>query len=247
MVVLGRDGDLGAYARLSGDGADLDDAVVDLGDLKLEEPADEVGVGAGDHDGRTLALATDGGLVVVRVAHVDDDGLQALVVRVVLARGALVALVGETALVEMGKLGLDALANLDDREVGRGLEHRAGDDVTNALRELLVDLETGGVAHDGADLGLGVLRCDAGGVGRGDVLLVKVEVLAGLLVVGLLLGDELVDVDLAGGVVDGDARAKGKVKDVGVALGERLLQAVEQVQLVDVLLLAERHQRFHHL
>ena len=247
MVVLGRDGNLGADAGLAGNGANLDDAVVDLGDLKLEEPADEVGVGAGDHDGRTLALAADGGLVVVGVAHVDNDGLQALVVRVVLAHGTLVALIGIAALVEVGKLGLDALADLDDREVGRGLEHRAGDDVTNALRELLVDLETGGVAHDGADLGLGVLRCDAGGVGRGDVLLVKVEVLAGLLVVGLLLGDELVDVDLAGSVVDGDARAKGKVKDVGVALGERLLQAVEQVQLVDVLLLAERHQRFHHL
>ena len=78
-------------------------------------------MGAGDHDGRTLALAADGGLVVVGVAHVDNDGLQALVVRVVLAHGTLVALIGIAALVEVGKLGLDALADLEFDVVKSGV------------------------------------------------------------------------------------------------------------------------------
>ena len=193
---------------------------------------------AGNHDGRTLALAADDGLGVVGVADLDDEGLDALVVGVALALRALVALVGEATLVEVGLLGLHALADLDDREVGRGLEHGAGHDVADALGELLVDLDASGVAHDGADLGLGVLRGDAGGSGRGHVDLVELGVLAGLRVL-LALGDELVDVDATRGAVDGDAGAKRQVQHVGVALGQGLLEAVQQVELVDVLLLAE--------
>ena len=37
------------------------------------------------------------------------------------------------------------------------------------------------------------------------------------------------------------------MQDLGIALGKRLLEAVDQVELVDVLLLAERHQRIHHV
>ena len=196
--------------------------------------------------GRTLALAADGGLGGVRVADVDDDRLETLVVGVALAGGALVALIGVAALVEVGQLGLDALADLDDREVGRGLQHGAGDDVADALRELLVDLLAGGVAHDGADLGLVVLGGDARRSRRGHVDLVELGVLAGLGVL-LALGDELVDVDAARGAVDGHARAEGQVQHVGVALGEGLLEAVEQVELVDVLLLAQKLKGLHHL
>ena len=246
VIVVGRDGDLGAHARLAGDGADLDDAVVDLGDLDLKEATEQVGVGAGDHDGGTLALAANDGLGVVGVTHADDQGLDALVVQVALGDGALVELVGVTALVKVGQLGLDALADLDDREIGRSLQDGAGDDVAHALSELLVDLHTAGVAHDGADLGLGVLGSDAGGSGRGDVDLLELGVIASL---GVLLahGHKLVDVDTAGGAVNGHAGAKGKVQDVGVAFGQRLLKAVDQVELVDVLFLAEKLKGFHHI
>ncbi len=92
-----------------------------------------------------------------------------------------------------------------------------------------------------------MLRGDAARVGGRDVDLVELGELARLLVERLVLGDELVDVDLAGGAVDRDAGAPVEVQDVGVALGERLLEAVEQVELVDVLLLAERDERLHHL
>ena len=66
-----------------------------------------------------------------------------------------------TTLVKMGQLGLDAIADLDDREVGRGLQHGTADKVTDTAGKLLVDLLAGGVAHDGVDLGLGVLGGDA--------------------------------------------------------------------------------------
>ena len=57
----------------------------------------------------------------------------------------------------------------------------------------------------------------------------------------------VVQVDLAGGAVDGHLGAPLKMQDLGIALGERLLQAVDQVELVDVLLLAKLHQGGHHV
>ena len=51
-LLAARDGDLGAAARLAGDGLDLDRAGVDLGDLELEQAAQEVLVGPADVDQR---------------------------------------------------------------------------------------------------------------------------------------------------------------------------------------------------
>ena len=199
----------------------------------------------GDDDRGTLALAADGRLVAVGVAHVDYDRTDALVVDVALACRPLVALVRVAALIEVGQLGLDALADLDEGEVGGGLQHGAGDDVAHSLRELLEDLLTGRVAHDLGNLGLGVLRGDARGVLGRDVDLLEVVELASL-VVDVPLGNELVDVDTSGRTVNGDACSEVEVQDLGVTLGQGLLEAVDEVELVDVLLLAERHQCFHH-
>lgn len=52
------------------------------------------------------------------VAHIDDEHLNALVVAIVFAHRTLVALVGVALLVVMRKLGLNAIANLHDGEVG---------------------------------------------------------------------------------------------------------------------------------
>ena len=169
-----------------------------------------------------------------------------LVVQVALAHRALVALVLVTALIEVRQLGLDALANLDDREVGRGLQHGTADEVTDAAGELLVDLLAGGVTHDGVDLDLGVLGSDAARILGGDVDLLELGEVA-LLVHGIVDRLQAVDVDLAGGAVDGHLSAPLKMQDLGIALGERLLQAVDQVELVDVLLLAKLHQGGHHV
>ena len=157
--------------------------------------------------GETLALATDGGLVVVRVAHVDDDGLQALVVRVVLARGALVALVKR----RWSKWGSSAStpSRILMMIVKSGVVWSTvpGDDVANSLRSSSPDGRGRRCARwRESRPWRAAPRC--GRCRAGSILLVKIEVLAGLLVVGLLLGDELVDVDLAGGVVDGDARQR---------------------------------------
>ena len=203
-------------------------------------------MGTGDDNRRTAVLATNRLQVGVGVANVDDHGLDVLVVQVALAHRTLVALVLVTTLVEVRKLGLDALADLDDREVGRGLQHGTADEVTDAAGELLVDLLAGGVAHDCVDLGLGVLGGDAARVLGGNVDLLELGEVA-LLVHGIVNRLQAVDVDLAGGAVDGHLGAPLKMQDLGIALGERLLQAVDQVELVDVLLLAKLHQGGHHV
>ena len=191
-------------------------------------------------------LATNRLQVGVGVANVDDHSLDVLVVQVALAHRTLVALVLVTALVKMRQLGLDAVADLDDREVGRGLQHGTTDEVTDTAGELLVDLLAGGVAHDGVDLGLGVLGSDAARVPGGNVDLLELGEVA-LLVHGIVDRLQAVDVNLAGGSIDGHLGAPVKMQDLGVAPGERLLQAVDQVELVDVLILAKLHQGGHHV
>ena len=74
VVVVRRDRDLRAVARLACDGLELDDAVDDLRHLELEEPLHETGVRARHDDLRAL-----GGL-----AHLDDVGLEPAAVLVAL-------------------------------------------------------------------------------------------------------------------------------------------------------------------
>ena len=146
----------------------------------------------------------------------------------------------------MRQLGLDAITDLDDGEVGRGLQYGTADEVTDAAGELLVDLLAGGVANDGVDLGLGVLGGDAARVLGGDIDLLELGEVA-LLVHGIVDRLQAVNVNLTGGAVDGHLGAPLKMQDLGIALGERLLQAVDQIELVDVLILAKLHQGGHHV
>ena len=171
------------------------------------------------HDGGTRLLAAHRLHRGIGIAHVDDQRLDALTMHVALAGGTLVALVGVALGIEVGQLGLDAVADLDDRELGRRLEDGAVDDVAHAVLELLVDLLAGGGAHEGVDLALRVLGGDAARVLGRDVALVELRVLAGLRI-GIALGDELVDVDVARLAVDRDLGAVLELEDVGVALRE---------------------------
>ncbi len=59
VVVARGDRDLGAGAGLARDGLHLHDALVDLGDLGLEELLDQAGVAAGENDLGPRALAVD--------------------------------------------------------------------------------------------------------------------------------------------------------------------------------------------
>ena len=77
------------------------------------------------------------GRVGVGVAHLDDEHLQALVVAVVLVGRALVALARVALHVVMGQLGLDAVADLDDGEVRRALQHGARDQIAHAVARTL--------------------------------------------------------------------------------------------------------------
>ena len=237
--LTGVDGDLGAGACLAGDGLDLDDAVVDFRDLDLEQATDEVGVGAAHDDGGTGALVAAVGADGVGLADVDDEGLDALVVLVVLALGLLVALDAVApAAVEVRQLGLDAVGDLDDGEVRGGLQDGARDHLELAVDVLLVDVGAGSVANNLIDHALCALRRDAGDVIRGDVMLLVVGVVAGLRVL-LANAHQLVDIDLAGVAVDGDAGIPVQLEDVLVALGQLLLKAVQDIVFVDVALLGK--------
>ena len=90
-----------------------------------------------------------------------------------------------------------------------------------------------------------MLGGDAARVLGRDVDLLELGVVA-LLVHGVVNRHELVHVDLARHAVDRDLGAPVEVHEARVALGKGLLETVEQVELVDVLLLAQRHERFHH-
>ena len=76
-----RDGDLRPVPGLAGDGPDVDDALVDLGDFLLEQRPDEVRVATRQHDLDAVPLLAD----------VEDDGLHAVADVVALARDLLAA------------------------------------------------------------------------------------------------------------------------------------------------------------
>lgn len=139
--LAGVHGNLRTGAGLASDGLDLDDTIVDLGDLKLEQATDEIGVRAAHDDARAVAaIARARGALrlLAWVAYVDDERLDTLIMLVILVGRALVALVLVATPVEVRQLGLDAIANLDDGEVGRGLQHGTGDELALAVGELLV-------------------------------------------------------------------------------------------------------------
>lgn len=229
---------LEAGAGLARDGLDLDDAIVDLGHLELEQATDEIGVRAAHDDARTVAtIARARGTLrlLAWVAYVDDERFDALIVLVILVGRALVALVLVAAPVEVRQLGLDAIANLDDGEVRRGLQHGTGDELALAVGELLVDARTGGIADDLVDDALGILRGDARYVFGRHVTRLVVLVLARL---GILLADanHLVDEDAAALAVDGNLRIPIKVENALIAAREILLEALEHGELIDTTL-----------
>ena len=200
----------------------------------------------GHDDGGTRRFATGTGLEGVGVAHIDDEHLDALVVAIVLAHRTLIALVGVALLVVMRKLGLDAVANLHDGKVGRSLKHGGGHDVAHAVAELFVNALTARFANHGGDNALCILSGDAAHAFGSDVALFELGVFAGLLV-GLANRNELVDIDLARGAVDGDASVPLKVKNVLVALGKRRLKTLDKIELVDLLLVRQGLQGLHKL
>ena len=66
VALAGSDGDLGTLAGLAGDGLDLDQAVIDFGNLDLEQAADQVGMGARNDDRGALMLIAPRGASELR-------------------------------------------------------------------------------------------------------------------------------------------------------------------------------------
>jgi len=198
----------------------------------------------GNHDRGTRLVAANARLERVGIAHVDNQHLDALIMAIVLACRTLVALVGVAFFIIMGKLGLHTVANLHDSEIGRDLQHGCGDDISHAIAELFVDALTTCFANHGGNDALGVLRGDAAHVVGGNVALLEFAVLARLFI-GLADGNELVYIDTARGAVNRDASVPLKVENVLVAPRKRSLQALDQVEFVDLFFMCKGLQSLH--
>ena len=199
---------------------------------------------AGNHNRGTRLVAANARLERVGIAHVDNQHLDALVVAVMLACGTFVALVGIALLVIMGKLGLHAVTNLHDGEIRRDLQHGCGDDISHAIAELFVDALAARLANHGGNDALGVLRGNAAHIIGGDVALFEFAVLARLFI-GLADGNELVYINTARGAVNRDASVPLKVENVLVAPRKRSLQALDQVEFVDLFFMCKGLQSLH--
>src|SRR6185312_5003021 len=176
LLVAAGDRDLGAVARLPGEGLDLDGAVGDLGDLELEEAADELGAGAGQDDLRAAG----------RVLDLEQERADAVARLVFLARDLLAG--------RHHRLGL---AQVHEDVIALPPADRAGHDVADLVLEVVVDavlLELPQALHHRLPGGLGRDPAERGGVDRAlDHL---AEHGAGLHRLGLL------DMDLRPGVAD---------------------------------------------
>ena len=113
------DGDLRAAAGLAGDRPDLDGAVVDLGDLELEQALQEALVRPADEQRRPARRAPD----------LEDVGLDVLADAVVLER----------RLLGRGEDALDALAHVEDHRPRLDAVDRAGHELALAVGELIED------------------------------------------------------------------------------------------------------------
>jgi len=144
------DGDLGAVTRVAGHLGDGDGLVGDLGDLELEEAADEAVVGAGEHE---LAAA-------LRVlADLEQQAADAVA-------GA--ELIPVTALL-VREHGLGG-AELDDDVAALGAADGAGDDVADLVLVFLEDLVLLDLAEALVEELLRRLGGDAAEVGHVDRL-----------------------------------------------------------------------------
>src|SRR5581483_2485547 len=126
VLVFGHHGDLGALPRLTGNGANHNRVVVNLGYLSLEEVTHQLGSGAGNHDLRALGGPLD--------PHDDDArplaGSKRFQSRLLLARHA--------------PFGL---TQIDDHVLALGPLYRGVNDLADAPDVLVIDRIALGLAH----------------------------------------------------------------------------------------------------
>ncbi len=219
--VLGRDRDLRAVPRLARDGPDLDEPVLDLGDLLLEELADQTRMGAGDHDRGSLH----------RPADLDDVRTDAV--------ADLVALAGN--LLPLGHQRL-RLAQRQDHVPRVVLLHDARDDVALTALVLLEGHLALGLTQALVDHLLGRLGRDPAEL-RGRLHEGFGEHLLGLLVDLLLEHTDLarLAIDLDARVLRGDpwrlrvGRTEGVLERLEEGLGGHATIPLERRQCVDQL------------
>src|SRR5437773_2318648 len=226
--------DLGALAALARRRLDDDDPLLDLGDLRLEEPREVARVCARERDLRALG----------RAPHLEHVGAHA-VARVVALPGDLLAL-GQDRL---------RLADLQDHVALLDPVHDAAEDLAFLADELRVDALALGVADLLEDDLLGGLGRDAAEVLQRSVLQqlqLDAELGRGIERLGvsqrdlrLRVGDvldhllALVDAEVARLAVDVDADVVGRPQALAGCRQQGSLQRLEEDLFVDPLLASE--------
>ena len=137
----------------------------------------------------------------------------------------------------MRQLGLYAVANLDDGEVVRALQNGTRYQIAAAALELAVDGLTTCVAHNGGNNALCVLSGNAAHIVRRNIARLELMVLA--LFIRLIGGNHLVHVDFARRAIDGHACVPLQIQDALVAFCQRIFQALNKIQLIDLALVGQ--------
>ena len=214
----GGDGDLRAMSGFTGDGLDLDEALLNLGNLTLEEAGDEVGVSARQGDTRAALGALN--------AH--DVGADAVAVSVGLTRD----------LFAVGQDGFKVVGDLDHRGTSgtRSLDG-ARDDLSFASGKVTEHALVVGVAQALHDDGARGRLCDATEVLRGIV-----EFADGIAVFVLVHGH---DGDASGLLVDFDAGLRDGTGQVVVRLEQRLFDGIDEGLEADTLFVFHHPQSGH--
>ena len=214
----GGHGDLRAMSGFAGDGLDLNEALLNLGDLTLEEAGDEVGVGARQGDTRATLGALN--------AH--DIGADAVTVAV--------GLTGN--LLTVGQDGFKVVGDLDHRGTSgtRSLDG-ARDDLAFASGKVTEHALVIGITQALHDDGARGRLCDATEVLRGIV-----EFADGIAVFVLVHGH---DGDASGLLVDFDAGLGDGTGQVVVRLEQRLFDGIDEGLEADTLFVFHHPQSGH--
>ena len=163
---------------------------------------------------------------------------------IVLVARTFVAFVRISLQVIMREFSLNAIADLDDGEIGGSLQNSARNQIANATRKFFIDRLTTRITHNGTDNILSVKRRNATYVIGRYVALFELSIFASFLI-GLTNGYKLVYINLARITVDSNTSIIFEIKNALIAISQGSFQALDEVKLIDLTLMSQRLQGFN--